>query len=336
MVCLHPSCVPPQRTSTACAQAPRHCWHSPADVAGGARPGEGARRALPSLPDGGELLYGRCCHRRRQDRVQPEPRGSARRSSGLQTASIQALAARGDNISARAALARGVGPAQVRAAAPRLAPGPLCADKDSRASAASPHGATAAPGAAAPELPAASPPLQQACENPSCFEGAAAIRRIVFCFQRDSPSTLPLGLSSHLLHVLRAQQHGDSSCGPSAPPSALHEMAAPRLRAATCCLLCGSGAQATRCSVYLEERHPAAGGERSSKSLSIRAGKCKCNSPGRVKSFCTKTKGSFGVCSSPPDWGHAGCVKRHGDSVHLWAQRAEQLDAVVYPARSKP
>lgn len=146
------------------------------------------------------------------------------------------------------------------------------------------------------------------CLNPSCVSGG------LFSSKHLAPRTLlPLA-------ACPPGPHGDPSERPAAS-----EAAAPRLRAATCCLLCGSGAEATQSCLYLEERQPAAG-EGSGKSLSIRAGKCKCNSPGRLKSSCSETEGSLGACSSPPRRGHAGCGTRHSDSVHPW----------VYPARSKP
>lgn len=67
--------------------------------------------------------------------------------------------------------------------------------------------------------------------------------------------------------------------------------------------------------VYLEERNPAAGEERGGKSLSIQPGTHKFNSPDHVKSFCTQTKGSFGVYSSPPDWGRAEGLPAFGSVV---------------------
>lgn len=39
--------------------------------------------------------------------------------------------------------------------------------------------------------------------------------------------------------------------------------------------------------------------ERGGKSVSIQLGKCKFNSRDCMKSFCTQTKGSFGVYSLP-------------------------------------
>lgn len=74
-------------------------------------------------------------------------------------------------------------------------------------------------------------------------------------------------------------------------------------------------------SIYLEERNPAVGEERDGKSLSIQLGKCKFNSPVRMKSFCTQTKGSFGVYSLPPDWGCAEGLPAFGSVVHGTVKR---------------
>lgn len=53
--------------------------------------------------------------------------------------------------------------------------------------------------------------------------------------------------------------------------------------------------------LYLEERNPAAGEERAGKSLSIQLGKHKFKRPDHMKTFCSQTRGSFGVYSWPPD-----------------------------------
>ncbi|RLV92741.1 hypothetical protein DV515_00013669 [Chloebia gouldiae] len=74
--------------------------------------------------------------------------------------------------------------------------------------------------------------------------------------------------------------------------------------------------------LYLEGRNPAVGEERAGKSLSIQLGKHKFKSPDHVKTFCSQTRGSFGVYSCPPGRGCAegllafGAVERF--TAKIW------------------
>lgn len=75
------------------------------------------------------------------------------------------------------------------------------------------------------------------------------------------------------------------------------------------------------------------GEERGGKSFSIQLGKRKFNSPKRVKWFCAQTKGSFGIYSSPPDWGHAEGLPALGSVVQRFIAKRQRAIACTSASR---